>query len=609
MRFFLFLFLLLSFYIKTQATDFIIYISGNNSLSTEATALNTLISHHPVNSHNRLIATVKTPTSNMFIVRGKGQALTASLPDSDYGLPETLSAFLKKAEQYRTTDLSVLILWGHGTSWYPENNKSNELNRAIGRDTLFGNALFFDQANELIVFSSHYDIVVADACHYAASETIYAFRNTADIFIGSGHLIPADAFDYSIIFSTISSTTSNIISSFFDAFQPYTDFSLSAVDIPLFCNSIRTFLGTFPFQTIDRTTLLGIDGNDTYSSNTSDVDIKPFFDSPEWLLRHSSSESSLLGISLFFPPSYTIFKQYFSAYYTLSFQKDTDILAQVAHFYNKDEIPPILEKAPIIEQYKNSVRISDTKWYDSSTVIPSLLGVQEEYKYPLTTGITNNSGYAGLQSGVVKINVTDSVLFSHGNWSSKGFLSFTFSYTLRYTDTLLISYETDTGWHEYASYAGIGKESIALYFPSGTLRVRFSVDGTLSFPLYKGVEITSFNATHLTGEERIISPQWQILSNFQYPSYYLLLSDSFGNTTISALHLNSSKSKQILYYPNPTHNGIIFFDTRYSQIEVFTSSGKRILTIHDTDTINISRFARGLYYIKIGDSIVKVIYL
>ncbi len=601
------LFVFLSLCLHIHSADFILYVSGNNNLTLDAETILSIVSSHPQSSSNRIIASIKTQSTNTFIVRGKGTAHSTILQDADYGLPATLSQFLTNAESYRTDDISALVLWGHGTSWYPENTSSADMTRAIARDSLNGNALFFDRATESVVFKSRYTVVVTDACHYTSAETIYAFRNTAQIFIGSGHLIPSNAFNYSTIFSTAYVTENDVIDAFFNTFSHYSLYSLSAIRIPDFCEAIENFIHNYPLSSLDRTDLLGIDGNDTYSNNTLDIDLHPFFPAPTWLIRSISSDTHILGISLFFPPDYTYLKQYFDSYRQLSLQSNTDWLTKLSLFYGKDEIAPIIETLPELTRFRRSLRISPFTWYDTGFVTPTLIGVEQESKIPLLYSITNNSGNAGTQSGVIKINCTDSVQFTHNTWTTEGYLHFAFSFILRYSDTLVIEFENAHGWSEYGRYKGTGSHDV--FFPSGTTRVRFFIQGTIALPLYKGVEITDYLSSHIQGTDHILSSQTEFIPDFIFSSYYLSLVDASGNITIRSLPVDTSAKNQIRFFPNPTRNGIIYFDATYNSVLVYTSTGKKILSLERTNSVDLSHFASGIYYIVLDGSIIKVISL
>jgi len=594
-----------------NAADFLLYVSGNNSLSPDAELLWQTIADHPISSPNRVIAQVKTQTGNHFCVRGAGSNYTETLTDQDYGIPATLAGFLDKAEQYRTGSITTLVMWGHGTSWYPENSIGSitpEISFAIGRDGLLGNALFFDAETERSVFTHTYDVIFTDACHYAAAETIYAFRNAADYYIGSGHLVPSDAFDYSTLFTGTYTSVSTLIDAVFDAYvNKNSEYSLSAVNISDFCTAMNDYISATDFSSLDRSSLLGMTDTDSYTSLVNDIDLKAFFSSPSWLVKNITSDSRVIGISLFFPFDYGYVKEYFSDYRMLSFNNDTAWLKELSTFFGKDEVAPIIDSEPRLQRYANTLRVTSGTWYDTGLVSAELYGVPSETRANLTPVITNNSGLASLHGGIVTINTSDSVQFNHGAWSTDGFLQFEFAFLMRAADILVVSIDTGTGFQEYGRWRGNGTGSVWL---SNTIqRVLFTIEGTFTPPAYRGVDITVFRSYHFDADIQSISEGISTIADFFYNTYYMTFTDDAGNCTVLPLSADSTDKEKVLYWPNPTYDGIVHLGKSYPVIEVFTPAGKKVRTFTNTDTISLKTLSHGLYFVKLGNKVIKVIYL
>jgi hypothetical protein len=78
--------------------------------------------------------------------------------------------------------------------------------------------------------------------------------------------------------------------------------------------------------------------------------------------------------------------------------------------------------------------------------------------------------------------------------------------------------------------------------------------------------------------------------------------------TVGKLEVATSKNEFILY-PNPSNGVFSFKDTKnLKQVEVYNLLGEQILSQSNQKQINLSGFAKGIYYAKInGEVVVKLV--
>lgn len=98
-----------------------------------------------------------------------------------------------------------LILWSHGTAWFPGNVSS--MLRSFGQD---GNEMMeIDHLKEALP-DRIFDFILFDACYMASTEVIYALREKADYIIGSPTETLADGFPYEKILPLMFQETADL---------------------------------------------------------------------------------------------------------------------------------------------------------------------------------------------------------------------------------------------------------------------------------------------------------------------------------------------------------------------------------------------------------------
>lgn len=94
-------------------------------------------------------------------------------------------------------------------------------------------------------------------------------------------------------------------------------------------------------------------------------------------------------------------------------------------------------------------------------------------------------------------------------------------------------------------------------------------------------------------------------------AYILVANEISGTITIFEVDTNAlsnssfdSEIKTFTIFPNPSENGIVYFN-RVADYELFDISGKKISSEKEAYTINTSQLSKGIYLVKTSEGIVK----
>lgn len=107
-------------------------------------------------------------------------------------------------EQY-PADSYGLILWSHGTAWFPGNISS--MLRSFGQDN--NRVMEIDHLKETLPDHT-FDFILFDACYMASTEVIYALREKADYIIASPTETLATGFPYEKILTPMFQETADL---------------------------------------------------------------------------------------------------------------------------------------------------------------------------------------------------------------------------------------------------------------------------------------------------------------------------------------------------------------------------------------------------------------
>ena len=60
------------------------------------------------------------------------------------------------------------------------------------------------------------------------------------------------------------------------------------------------------------------------------------------------------------------------------------------------------------------------------------------------------------------------------------------------------------------------------------------------------------------------------------------------------------EANDIKIYPNPVSDALnVYLNTSIKTIEIYSVQGKKLITMNETSTIDVSRLSKGLYLVKI----------
>lgn len=164
---------------------------------------------------------------------------------------------------------------------------------------------------------------------------------------------------------------------------------------------------------------------------------------------------------------------------------------------------------------------------------------------------------------------------------------------------------------EGVAIAQIGTQTfafISLERVGGVMVYNITNPNNVTFVDYKNSRSTSaWTGDH--GPEGITYIKPENSSNGK--AYILVANEISGTITIFEVDTNAlsnssfdSEIKTFTIFPNPSENGIVYFN-RVADYELFDISGKKISSEKEAYTINTSQLSKGIYLVKTSEGIVK----
>ena len=164
---------------------------------------------------------------------------------------------------------------------------------------------------------------------------------------------------------------------------------------------------------------------------------------------------------------------------------------------------------------------------------------------------------------------------------------------------------------EGVTVAQIGTQTfafISLERVGGVMVYNITNPNNVTFVDYKNSRSTSAWAGD-NGPEGITYIKPENSSNGK--AYVLVANEISGTITIFEVGTNTlnnssfnSEIKTFTIFPNPSENGIVYFN-RIADYELFDVSGKKISAEKEAYTINTSQLSKGIYLVKTSEGIVK----
>lgn len=131
--------------------------------------------------------------------------------EEDSADPAVLQRVIGEMKLRYPSDSYGLILWSHGTGWFPEGysfpgstsyrrtNQPYIPTKYFGQDDIPGDGTgrsYMEIADLAAALTGHFDFIMFDACFMASVEVLYELRDKADYFIASPAEIISDGFPY-----------------------------------------------------------------------------------------------------------------------------------------------------------------------------------------------------------------------------------------------------------------------------------------------------------------------------------------------------------------------------------------------------------------------------
>ena len=196
------------------ARTVLVYMAGDNSLAhyidDNIEAMKRGCTKDNLNGGNLLIyadSVNKAPCLYKIEPREDGAecVLVKEYPEGNSVSPQTLRSVIQEVATTYPAESMGLVLWSHGTAWFPANPSSYL--RAFGQD---GDDFMeiYELADALDGF--HFDFLAFDACYMGSVEVAYELRNAADYLIASATEVIGYGFPYDLMIRPMFSATADV---------------------------------------------------------------------------------------------------------------------------------------------------------------------------------------------------------------------------------------------------------------------------------------------------------------------------------------------------------------------------------------------------------------
>ena len=198
----------------------LIYMVGNNNLSSDAERNLSDLKKGFVPSDDNLLVYYHTPVQNPVLLQLRTDETGAVAQDTVYRFPQRNSATaesLKSAMLVTQTMFPAneygLFLWSHGTGWLPQGHYS----KSFGEE----NGVEMEIVDMVKAFPYKLSFVVFDACLMGCVEVAYQMRDSVDYIIASPAEILSNGFPYAKIMRHLYKTPSDYVAVAEEYFNHY----------------------------------------------------------------------------------------------------------------------------------------------------------------------------------------------------------------------------------------------------------------------------------------------------------------------------------------------------------------------------------------------------
>lgn len=169
--------------IESVNRTIIVYMAADNDLSADALADIEEMKQGFSETKNNLIVFVDITGKPPYLLKidEKKETVIKLYSELDSADPETLAKITREIIRLYPAEEYGLILWSHGTSWFP----AGVALRSFGKDTGYGNGSGINMVELAESLPVKFKFILMDACLMGSVEVAYELKDNTDFIIAS----------------------------------------------------------------------------------------------------------------------------------------------------------------------------------------------------------------------------------------------------------------------------------------------------------------------------------------------------------------------------------------------------------------------------------------
>lgn len=408
-----------------------VYMAGDNGMSDQVYDDLTEMMIVGSTSQVQIIAQVDNlpadpnPTTRRYQIKKDTLKLIADLGEKNMADLSVVLDFVRYCKSSYPANKYCLILWDHGSGWYPQTS----ISRSIIYDYTDHDSISVTEGelNQLLkeikkTLGKRLNLLVFDACLMGGVEVASEVKDGAEIMIGSEGLIPLDGLPYEEILTNIVTNptltpkefAAKIVQNYTDSYnggsQGFIDVTFSAIDLTRLedfspeLKELLQYLKSFasdPIFISGRNTVQTFAQENIRQPKPTDeiIDLCDFLNKTKGIapnryepviqaldslvFAHQNTGTyypQAFGLSIWFPFNYLTFKQKAFSYQNLDFAEKTCWLELLNQYYQSDDIKPPMTDSVYIAKIgsRNNFTVYWKAVYDFAGVTYELLEVTQD---------------------------------------------------------------------------------------------------------------------------------------------------------------------------------------------------------------------------------------
>lgn len=213
----------------------LVYLAADNSLGAGSNGFDTQniasmlkgATSQNLNNSNLVVYLApnsKTNHPQLMQITAKGKVIKREYVNQNSASPETLREIIQTTKELFPADSYGLIMWSHGSNWFPSDITNTKSSRAIIQDVSHNSWLEMEDLQQAIP-ENMFDFILFDACYMGGVEVMYAMKNKAEYIMASAAEVMGAGFPYERIVSDLFSSADKetylkkICDNFYDYYQ------------------------------------------------------------------------------------------------------------------------------------------------------------------------------------------------------------------------------------------------------------------------------------------------------------------------------------------------------------------------------------------------------